>query len=113
SWQEPRTVAYSSYANTDGCRYQATVRFVTGDGSPMTTSLAGLGSYDGNAVDDLWWGRDGSLYATLSSWSCSGGSRTTIVGKSLWRLDGTTWVSVGIEEIEAVRQLTAQMRAVQ
>lgn len=59
------------------------------------------GAGGGVEVNDLWWGRDGKLYATIASWTCddSGndeGAKMRIHRRStIWKLDGTTWVSEG------------------
>jgi pimeloyl-ACP methyl ester carboxylesterase len=109
------TVAYGSFSNSDSCRYRETVRVVTGTGESMATDVSGLRQFDGNTVDDLWWGRDGKLYATMASWRCfrQGSRSVDVVPSSLWRLDGSTWVSVDAGPLAAVRQLSQTTKAVQ
>ena len=110
------TVAYGSYTRDGSCRYHETVRLLSGDGEPVETDLSGLRRFDGNAIDDLWWGRDGALYATMASWKCGPewwNGTVTLVPSSLWRLDGDVWVNVDAGPLAAVRQLTREIKAVQ
>jgi pimeloyl-ACP methyl ester carboxylesterase len=81
-----------------------------------TDSTALGGQYPGgNGVRDLWWGRDGQLYAIMSSWTCDhsrGDPQVVQTKPSLWRLDGSRWVLVDKGPVLAVRQLTGHLKAV-
>ncbi|UWZ39524.1 hypothetical protein Drose_15575 [Dactylosporangium roseum] len=65
-------------------------------------------------VSDLWWGRDGNLYATIESASFLPWAQDmqTIFAKSLWRLDKERWVSVDAGPLLAIRQLSRSTKAI-
>jgi hypothetical protein len=60
-------------------------------------------------VEDLWWGPDGKLYATISVLSCS--DYTLASKPSLWRRDASGWVNVAGKTALAVRLLPGSARA--
>jgi hypothetical protein len=67
---------------------------------------------DGPLVDDLWWGPDGALYATIRSLDCDNRERGLAMQPSLWRLDGTRWTNADPKSLNAVRWLSADTRAI-
>lgn len=88
----------------DQCAVRTPVSIIGTDGhlswldmSPMAPPARTLGRDAGIAVEDLWWGRDGSMRATVTSWSCEGGSlprdqhRVLYAKSILWRLDAAGW----------------------
>lgn len=90
------------------------VGLVASDNLALTsTDLGTLGDNDllRTTVSDLWWGRDGSLYATMSSGPClfADGS---VAQPGLYRLDGHRWRLVDAGPLRALRQLTARTKAV-
>lgn len=64
-------------------------------------------------VNDLFWGKDGHLYATWvvvtddGKW---GAAPNTAVPSQLWRLDGTRWIQVSPESVLTARQLNDSAR---
>ncbi|WP_159025278.1 hypothetical protein [Streptomyces pluripotens] len=72
------------------------------------------GSRNGFSASDMWWGLDGHLRATVTSWTCkkqsSGNPYMTVMPASLWRLDGTRWVKEGTSTEMMVRQLNHATR---
>lgn len=44
------------------------------------------------AISDGWWGADGVVYGTLSSWICDPNGGTTVKAPQIWKLDGRRWV---------------------
>jgi hypothetical protein len=56
--------------------------------------------------NDMWWGLDGHLYATINSWFCDDNARTEAISHSrAWRLDGQNWVKVGDDHVSMRREL--------
>jgi len=49
-------------------------------------------------MHDLWWGRDGALYATVSGWTCDhtgkdeNAEKRPAAGSSVWKLVDDRWV---------------------
>lgn len=121
-------LAYVVSFRGSGCGEYATVHVADRTGKvvevPRSTE-ADAGNSE--SVRDLWWGRDGRLYATMSAWRClpdQGGTgsppppvqreaqREEVVPPSLWRLDGMTWTKVDAGPLLAVRRLTGHTRVV-
>ncbi|MFI5915790.1 esterase/lipase family protein [Dactylosporangium sp. NPDC051541] len=99
------------------CAHPSPVFFT--DLATMTTTATKTGALQPGPGDDAdvglrdaWWGRDGRLYATLSSWVCDPYGGIPIMPASLWRLDGDTWVSVDGGPLQSVRQVTGTLKAV-
>lgn len=73
---------------------------------------------DGLKINDIWWGLDGRLHATIASWTCNEKQRTEdkkmVLSKpsSLWRLDGQKWVHEDPSQATMVRQLDQKTRVV-
>ncbi|MEU8112774.1 hypothetical protein [Micromonospora sp. NPDC048947] len=87
----------------------------TDAGAPVetdTTALTPAGSNAEVGIQDAWWSGDGKLYATLHSWVCDPYGGVPVMPLSLWRLDGTKWVSVDGGPVRYVRQLSRQLKAV-
>ncbi|MGH3629888.1 MAG: hypothetical protein ACRDRL_20920 [Sciscionella sp.] len=65
----------------------------------------------GMDVNDLWWGLDGHLHATITSWTCDKTKDSEAAKKilahpsTLWRLDGTKWSMERSSPATMVRQL--------
>jgi hypothetical protein len=65
----------------------------------------------GIEVNDLWWGLDHHLYATISSWTCDNSADSEDAKmrlhrpSTLWRLDGDRWVAAGSQPATVARQL--------
>lgn len=78
------------------------------DTSALGMPPSGGGSAFTLVVDDMWWGRDGHLYAIMGSWASDEGP--LVVGQSLWRLNDRTWVSVDYRPFALLRQLTSDMK---
>ncbi|WP_344130099.1 hypothetical protein [Luedemannella flava] len=105
-------LAYVVAHREDPCRHRRDVHLLGPDGTVEVTDTAAVGGTErdvGRSVDDLWWGRDGRLYATMSSWRCVewSGNTMPIQPHGLWRLDGRRWVAVDGTESLAWRQLGA------
>ncbi|GAA0810993.1 hypothetical protein [Spirilliplanes yamanashiensis] len=87
-----------------------------GGGAPADTATAAVTDGSDGAAEpflrDAWWGRDGRLYATMSSSICDPSGGVPMMPPSLWRLDGTRWVSVDGGPLLAVRQVGAALKAV-
>jgi pimeloyl-ACP methyl ester carboxylesterase len=77
------------------------------------TDLGTLGDSDRLSTDvaDLWWGRDGKLYATMSSRNCDYDDHT-VLASGLYRLEGNRWRVVDEGPVRAVRKLTGRLKAV-
>jgi hypothetical protein len=58
------------------------------DAAKLGVPLTGQGFASGAYVEDLWWSRDGHLYAIMSSYS----KNAVESPQQTWRLDGHTWV---------------------
>ncbi|WP_256103557.1 hypothetical protein [Streptomyces sp. ODS05-4] len=69
-------------------------------------------------VQDLWWGPDHHLYASISAWTCEDSERAENDQKrphrpaTLFRLDGERWVSAGGQPATMVRPTGPDTRAV-
>ncbi|GGT03892.1 hypothetical protein [Streptomyces chromofuscus] len=72
----------------------------------------------GIEVNDLWWGPDRHLYATISAWTCDNSRRAEDDKQrlhrpaTLFRLDGDKWVSAGDQPATVVRPLDRDTRMV-
>ncbi|GAA4461471.1 hypothetical protein [Phytohabitans houttuyneae] len=111
-------VAYTVEHRDDACRIRRDVHLLAGNGLVTVTdakAAGGDGRDAGRSVDDIWWGRDGRLYATMSSWRCvqsPSSERESVGPHALWRLDGGAWVAVEGTASRAWRQLAADHLAV-
>ncbi|MEV7996883.1 hypothetical protein AB0O67_34885 [Streptomyces sp. NPDC086077] len=72
----------------------------------------------GIEVNDLWWGPDQHLYATISAWTCDNNEgaeddkQRPHRPSTLFRLDGEKWVSAGDQPATVVRPLDRETRMV-
>jgi hypothetical protein len=72
----------------------------------------------GIEVQDLWWGLDGHLRATIQSWDCDNTKKDEQSKKvhptpsTLWRLDGARWVQEDPSLETMVRQLDRSTKVV-
>jgi hypothetical protein len=74
------------------------------------------GGQGGIEVNDLWWGADGHLYATIASWTCDQDKRAEdeqmvpAHRSSVWRLEGRRWIEDGTDHATMVRQIDPATR---
>ncbi len=99
------------------------VYLIDDKGHPGKTDLSAAyppgyvrGTQGGIEVHDLWWGRDGRLRATMSSWTCDNSRRAEndkqvpARPSAVWRLDGNRWAPDAGEGVTSAREISGSVR---
>ncbi|NUT35267.1 MAG: hypothetical protein HOV79_19610 [Hamadaea sp.] len=76
--------------SADGCRGTGVALLLLADRVEKPTDMSAItdhGERYSVHIDDMWWGRDGKLYATISRWNCE----REITAPTVWRLEGSRW----------------------
>lgn len=117
--------AVAARVNPGGCVAPFPISLLSSTGEVTITDMSAAeppgyvpNVQGGMRVNDLWWGLDGHLRATIASWTCDDARRfenekMVLASPSrLWRLDEQKWVLEDAAPATIVRQLVGDVRMV-